>query len=638
MSASIHRIVIGTAGHIDHGKSTLVRALTGIDPDRLPEEKERGLTIDLGFAPWKLADGTRVGFVDVPGHERFVKNMVAGATGIDFVILVIAADDGIMPQTREHLEIMQILGVRRGLVAMTKVDLAEKEYADLLEEDIRALVRGTFLESAPIFRIAATAGTGMEAFRSALETLVRATPPRPAEGVFRMPIQRVFSSPGHGTVVTGIPLSGSAAIGDRIEILPLGKTGKIRGIHAYKEKTERAQAGHSSALNLSDIDFAQIHRGMVAAAPGVFRASPIVEAHLQILAREKKPILDLTAVRLHVGTCEALGTLVLLDRKSIAGGEQAYVQIRLGEPVVVAPGDRFVLRLETPPVTVGGGVIVGESGRKLKRFREEVIEDLSKKEESLASRASAIAYALERRGVAAASVEELMQEIKIPRDALLAELVAAEKADTLLAIRPNELYLHRVGAERARKSLREALAAFFRENPARLAADLIPIRERAGLSEVVLDFALREEAKSGALSFEKGQIRLAGQKATLPPQWQSRKEALLALLRKQPFAPPTKEEAATAVGCAPAEIEKLLSLLRDEGHAFRAGDFHFSAEAIAQAREAIVANIQKHGELDIPSLRDRLGTSRKYLIPLLELFDSQGLTLRQGGRRILRKS
>lgn len=635
MSGTIHRIVIGTAGHIDHGKSTLVRALTGIDPDRLPEEKERGLTIDLGFAPWKWADGTRVGFVDVPGHERFVKNMVAGATGIDFVVLVIAADDGIMPQTREHLEIMQILGLKRGVVAMTKIDLAEPGYADLLEEEIRALLRGSFLEKAPIFRISATSGLGMDAFRTALETLVRESAPRNTQGVFRMPIQRVFSSPGHGTVVTGIPISGAVKIGDRVEILPLGKIGKIRGIHAYKEKADAAQAGHSSALNLADLDFTEIHRGMVAAAPGYFHASPIVEVQLQILAREKKPILDLTAIRLHAGTIEALGTLVLLDRKAIAPGESAYAQIRLESPIVVAPGDRFVLRLETPPVTVGGGVIVGESGRKLRRFRSDVIEDLAKKERSLSDRRTTIAYALERRGAVPATLAELLGETKIPREDLLQELQKLAVAREALPMGA-DLFVHARGAEQGLAKIRQAIEEYFRANPNRLLVDLLYLREKTRLDERLLDFLLHEEQRRGALTIEKGQIRPAGKRAALSPEQEKLRAAVLTRLEQNLFTPPDASELATAFAMSAPALHKMLSLLVDEGSLVRAGEHWFSRKAIEQAREAVIENVRKHGELDIPSLRDRLGTSRKFLIPLLEHFDGAGVTLRQGGRRILK--
>ncbi|NOT32346.1 MAG: selenocysteine-specific translation elongation factor, partial [Planctomycetes bacterium] len=267
----IQPIVIGTAGHIDHGKSTLVKALTGIDPDRLKEEQERGMTIDLGFARFDLPDGRRVGMVDVPGHERFIKNMVAGATGIDLVVLVVAADDGVMPQTREHLAIMQILGVARGLIALTKIDMVEPGLVELAAEDVLAAVRGTFLEGAPILPLSAHTGAGLEAFKQELFRLALATRPRSDEGVFRMPVQRVFSAKGFGTVLTGIPVSGTVALGDVLEVLPSGKRGKVRGIQAYQEAATRARAGHSTAINLADVSVEDVTRGNVLATPGFFR-------------------------------------------------------------------------------------------------------------------------------------------------------------------------------------------------------------------------------------------------------------------------------------------------------------------------------------------------------------------------------
>ena len=309
----IQPIVIGTAGHIDHGKSSLVRALTGVDPDRLKEEKARGLTIDLGFAPLELPDGRLVGIVDVPGHERFIRNMVAGASGIDLVVLVVAADDGVMPQTREHLSIMGLLGVGRGLLVLNKCDLVDEEMIELAELDVRETVAGTFLEGAPLFRLSATNGDGVEAFREALFAAAAEVEPRSAEGVFRMPVQRVFSSRGFGTVVTGIPVSGAVGVGDALEVLPGGLRGKARGLQAYKQKTERARAGHSTAINLSDVGQDEVQRGQVVATPGYFRAVRMLGARLTALPDLERAVENRMRVRLHTGTAEVLGEVVLLD-------------------------------------------------------------------------------------------------------------------------------------------------------------------------------------------------------------------------------------------------------------------------------------------------------------------------------------
>ena len=350
----IQPIVIGTAGHIDHGKSTLVRALTGIDPDRLKEEKARGLTIDLGFAPLTLPDGRLVGIIDVPGHERFIKNMVAGASGIDLVVLVVAADDGVMPQTREHLSIMGLLGVKRGMIVLTKIDIVDEEMVELAEEDVRETVAGTFLEDAPLYRVSAISGEGFEPFKDALFAAAGKVEPRAADGVFRMPIQRVFTAKGFGTIVTGIPLSGSVKVGDTLEVLPGGMKGKVRGIQAYKQKWESARAGHSTAINLSDVSHKEVKRGCVASEPGFYRAARLIGARLTMLAHLDRPLQNRAAIRLHTGTIEAVGEVILLDAVELQPGETGLVQIRLEEPVVCAPGDAFILRLASPLMSLGG--------------------------------------------------------------------------------------------------------------------------------------------------------------------------------------------------------------------------------------------------------------------------------------------
>ena len=369
-------VVVGTAGHIDHGKSSLVRRLTGIDPDRLQEEQAREMTIDLGFAPFHLPDGRRVGLIDVPGHERFVKNMVAGATGIDLVVLVVAADDGVMPQTREHLEILTLLGVEAGMVAITKIDLpgVDDELVEILELELEDLLEGTFLAGAPIRALDSLSGRGFEAFQQTLFSLIEArAEAREAArgGAYRQPIQRVFSARGFGTILTGVPLSGEVAPGDKVEVITSTAVlpGRVRGLQAYGATVERARAGHSTAVNVADVDFKQVHRGDTIAAPGVFRAHPMFEARLELLASQSKPLEQRQLVRVHVGTAEVLGEVVLLDATSLDPGERALAQLRLRAPVVALPGDRFVLRRSSPLETLGGGVILGRSRWRLKAFR-----------------------------------------------------------------------------------------------------------------------------------------------------------------------------------------------------------------------------------------------------------------------------
>jgi selenocysteine-specific elongation factor len=640
----IQPVVIGTAGHIDHGKSTLVRALTGIDPDRLPEEKARGLTIDLGFAPFTLPDGRKVGIVDVPGHERFVRNMVAGATGIDVVLLVVAADDGVMPQTREHLQIMQLLGLSTGLVALTKVDAVEPEMAELAAEDVRALLAGTFLERAPILPISALTGQGMDALRAELARLAAAAEPRSAEGVFRMPIQRVFSVKGFGTVVTGIPVSGSVGLGDVLEILPpagagAAPRGKVRGIQAYQSSVERARAGHSTALNLADVDSKAVQRGCVAAAPGYFRPLAMVAGRFSALPGLDAPLANRTQVRFHTGTFDGAGELWLLDAESLAPGAQALVQVRLQEPVVCAPGDRFLVRLLSPERTLGGGVILEESRWRLKRFKHYVIEELALAEQALGSPIAELEAALARRPRELASVEELEVEIKRPREetrALLAELARGRKVHS-----PGKSgrWMHAEALAKGLAAVREALAAHFRENPHRELVEVSALRERTGLAGELLEALLEEARARGELRLEPGGlVRAAARAAPADPKLEALAARAHALLAREPFAPPAQAELAPSLGAPEADVKKALQRLADTGRARRVDEgLWFAGEALERAKAAVAENCGKHGHLEIPELRDALGTSRKFLIPLLEWFDAQGFTVRQGGHRVLKR-
>ncbi len=635
--AEIHRIVLGTAGHIDHGKSTLVEKLTGVNPDRLPEEKERGMTIDLGFAPLSLSDGTRVGIVDVPGHERFIKNMVAGATGLDAVLLVVAADDGVMPQTREHLEIMELLGLRRGMVVVTKVDLGERDLLPLVLEDVRALVAGTFLENAPLFPISSTTGEGWPPFREALERFLRETPPRSSEGVFRMPIQRVFSARGHGTVVTGIPVSGRIRIGDRVEILPGALAGRLRGIQAYRENVEEARAGHSSALNLSDLDYREVRRGMTAAVPGFFRPASMVEAKFRYLPRNRRPLLDRTEVRFHAGTAETIGVAVLLDREVQNPGEEGFVQFRLEEPVVVAPGDRFIARLASPLVTIGGGVVLAESERRLKRFKGFVLEDLARKEETLGDASGRLEQALRRAGARAQKAGDLAREAVIPIPEASAALAAFASEGKARRLR-GDLWIHGEGWTEAIAKANKAIDAAFERAPHRSVVEHLAVREGSRLEPEVLDAVLEELSAKGEISLDpRSRIRRAGRAPRLSPEATRLRGPALEALQEGRFSPPTVDELAARLSSKVPALREALESLADEGGAAGVSpEIYFSASAIEEVKREVAANISSHGELDIPALRDRIGTTRKYLIPLLEHLDDIGFTVRQGARRILR--
>ena len=642
-SEDIINVVIGTAGHIDHGKSLLVKRLTGIDPDRLQEEKKRGITIDLGFAPLVLAGGVRVGIIDVPGHERFVKNMIAGATGIDLVLFTVAADDGVMPQTREHVEIIDLLGVRRGVVALTKIDLVDDpQWLELVEEEIRELLDGTLLAGAPIVRVSSVTGEGIDALRTILDAEIKRVKRKASAGPFRLPIQRVFSKAGFGTVVTGVPLSGSLAPGDTLEILPTGERGRVKGVQAYMRPISRARAGHSTAVNLAGVDYRRVRRGHVAAQPDVFTAVRFFEARLRVLAgTERRPLKHRTPVRLHVGTAEVLGRVLLLERERdraralIRPGGSGLVQLALDEPVVIAPGDRFILRRQSPMITLAGGVALSCSDTRLKPGRAKLLADLRARERCLDQPAALAAHILESRA-RPMSNSELARELAADKREV--ETLADELASSGRAVRlaDGKLLIAQSAVEATLEKIQVTLQEFYTRNPHRESMDRLELRG-------ALDLAADESDAIVAHLHETGRIRLAGQRVALPDRrvrLTAQETALLerieALFRERAFQPPSPAEAADELGADAALVAGLIELLVEKKRLVQvstAPHFCFHVEAMRRALTQIDA-LAADGPFTASALRQALGTSRKYLIPLLEHFDAAGFTARRGSERV----
>jgi selenocysteine-specific elongation factor len=543
-----------------------------------------------------------------------------------------------MPQTREHLAIMQILGVRRGLIALTKIDMVEPEMVALAADDIRAATRGTFLEHAPLLPVSSLSGAGLDEFKRVLFRLASETVPRSDGGIFRMPVQRVFSAKGFGTVVTGIPVSGAVSIGDVVEVLPTQRACKVRSIQAYSENTSRARAGHSSAINLTDLAVHEVTRGHVIATPGFFRPTRMVAATFEAIATLEHALEDRLAVRLHTGTAEAVGELVLLDRERLEPGASALVQLRLTEPVVCAPGDRFVLRLASPVVTLGGGSILEESKYRLKRFKKFVLEELERAADSLASPRELLDVALVRWSKGIATLDDLAVEIKRSREdteRLLSELKSGGR------VRPfgKGGWIHGERLSAARKTLTEALGRWFTENPHRSVVDVRDARRLTGMDDEFLAALLEFEAREKTLELQAGGlIRPLGRAAEADSATEEAARLVHAMLAKIPFQPPAPAELAAALKLPEKRLRAVLELLVDRGEVQRVqSDLLLTRENFDKARAAVIANCQKNGSLDIPSLRDELSTSRKFLIPLLEHFDATGVTLRQGANRVLRK-
>ena len=631
---SIYGVVVGTAGHIDHGKSSLVRRLTGIDPDRLPEEKDRGLTIDLGFAPMQLPGGELVGIIDVPGHEKFIRNMVAGASGIDLVVLVVAADDSVMPQTLEHLSIMTILGVQRGIIAINKIDLVDEEMLELVEEEIRDTVKGTFLEDAPMMRVSAETEAGIDELREAVVSMIDELPSRETDGVFRLPIQRVFSAKGHGTVVTGVPVSGSVSKDDRLEILPGEHKGRVRGLQAYKVTVDRARAGHSTAINLADVNYKDLTRGMVAATPGYFTATEMLEVSLRALSSLPNALTHRMPIRFLQGTMEAVGRLYLLDCTTLEPGDEAVAQIRLEEPVVVAPGDRFVLRQTSPMITLGGGEILDRSRWRLKTGKDFVVESVRRKMSALDSPQDYLRSLLRDALLEIHTTEDLSRRMTVTQDQVSQYLQELAEAGDLKAL-PGDRWLVQEGIRMAGERITGAIEAAFREDPYRVSVKALEIRDALRLEETFLEAVYQQLVEEERIHrLRGGRLSLPGYEPPIPEGERQALEKYRNYLSEHLFEAARNEDLAPMLGTSEALIGKLQSLLVDRGELVRlTPDVVLLEEAILEAVRRLAAHHETAGPFSAAEAKDLLGTTRKFAIPLLEYLDKQGWTRRREDRR-----
>ena len=636
-SDDIYNVIIGTAGHIDHGKSTLVQRLTGIDPDRLPEEKEREMTIDLGFAPFLLKNGQRVGIIDVPGHERFIKNMVAGATSIDLVMLVVAADESINLQTREHVSIMSLLGLKQGIIVLTKIDKVDADFRQLVIEEVAELTRGTFLEKAPVQEVSAITGEGMDDLIEMLNQMIAKTPPHEVSGVFRMPIQRIFSAKGFGTVITGVPLSGSAKTADTLEILPLGQTGRVRSLQAYKAEVTEIRAGHSSAINVTDVSADQIRRGMVAATPGYFSASRYVEARFRYVPDKPRTLKNRAPIKLHTGTAECDGVIVLLDKNELAPGEEAYVQFRLNDPVVVVAGDPYIARLQTPTYTIGGGKILDASDKKLKRMKDEVTLKLAEKEETLSNEQSSLEYALKDAGRRTLNMQDLSKAARMVPKACEEGLKAL--GDRILKFDSNR-FMHQAAFEKTMDHLSVLVENYHIKNPLRAGIEALALRQASKLEVPLYERALAALVEKGTLATDADKVRRATFAVKMSKEDAECAGAIEQVVRETRFTTPRIDELHERLNkkYTPERIERSLATLVDAGTLVRLKDgVLFHRDTVKEAAEIITGAIEEKGAIEAAQFRDLVGTTRKYVIPLLEHLDVIGVTRRVDNKRVLRK-
>jgi len=635
----LKQIILGTAGHIDHGKTSLIKAVTGIDTDRLKEEKLRGITIELGFAYLDLPSEQHLGIVDVPGHEKFVKNMVAGATGIDIVSLVIAADEGVMPQTREHMEICTLLGIKHGLVVLTKIDLVDEEWLELVTDDIKDFVRGTFLEDAPIVAVSSDTGVGLQEFIKALDELSAVIPVRSPSSIFRLPVDRVFSMKGFGTVITGTLISGRVRVGDIVMLYPSGITSKVRGIQVHNRIVNQAETGMRTAINFQGLEKDSVNRGDVLSNPAALKPNYMLDVSFHYLHSNKKPIKNRTRIRFHAGTSEVLGILGLLDKEELIPGETAVVQLRLDSPEAVIKDDRFVIRSYSPVRTIGGGYILNPIPQKHKRYKPEVVKGLKGLMDN--GPEEIISYHLDESGYRGVSFSDLMIMTNI-HEKQLHDIMQGllSKRTVILADRENQIYIHHNRFDKLKKEMSVCLDNYHQANPLKAGMPKEELRSKfpALRSSKLINLMLNQMIKDKKIVAEENTVRLASHTISLGMDQADVRKKILDAYLNSGLTPPYFKELSKTLDVEISRAKDVLMLLVDEGLIVKAKeDLYFNSRAVEDLQQRLVDFLVSHEEITTPQFKDMAGVSRKYLIPLIEYFDAQNVTIRIGDSRKLRK-
>jgi selenocysteine-specific elongation factor len=633
--SNLKSVIVGTAGHIDHGKSTLVEALTGTHPDRLAEEKRRGITIDLGFA-FLEENGVRFGFVDVPGHERFVKNMLAGTSGIDLVLLVVAADEAIKPQTQEHFDICRLLGVERGVIALTKSDLVDRDSLELVRLEIEEFVKGSFLRAAPIVPVSATTRAGLPELKQALVQAAAEVPGREVGRFFRLPIDRSFAIKGFGTVVTGTLISGQVAAGDEVELLPEKKLLRVRGVESGGKSVGRGEAGQRTAVNLSGVEHAAIRRGMVLAAPGRFRPTRRADVRIELLPGAQK-LKHRAEVHFHLGTAETIAEVQLFGAGELLPGEQTFAHLRLREAVVAAHGDRFIIRQFSPVVTIGGGRVLDPMASRAARKdtgRTDFLRILER-----GARAE-ILRALADRNVLGVRAEEIAGRTGWPpaeiasaaRELIETRAVRAVSTEPLIVL--GEPFFAEICAK-----LEERIERFHKENPLSPGISREELRASLGRRVRAESFrtALEELAGRKKLVLEGERVKKAGREISLTPEEAKAKEQIEQAFRKAGLAVPSVKEVLSQLAVESSRAEKILEiLLRDKVLVRVSPELIFHRTALERLPGLLQDYKKTKGErIGVPAFKELTGSTRKYAIPLLEYLDRQRLTRRAGDERVI---
>ncbi len=631
----MEQLIIGTAGHVDHGKTVLISALTGVDTDRLQEEKQRGISIDLGFAPFKLPGGRIAGVVDVPGHEKFIHNMLAGAAGLDLVMLVVDANEGVMPQTREHLDILQLLGIRNGIVIITKIDLVEEEWRELVEDEIREELKGSFLEGAPIHSVSAISGQGIEELKVMIDRMTADLEPRSSTGPLRLPVDRVFVIAGFGTVVTGTLVQGSVRVGQTVSVVPPDVDARVRNIQIHDQDVEDAKAGSRVALNLSGVEKNEILRGSVVSNPGYYSQTSLIDAWVELLPGSPRSLKNLDPVHFFLGTVRTVARLLLLDRDQLKPGESCPVQCRLEKPLVAERSDPFVIRSYSPMTTIGGGMVLDPYPEKHRRFRREGIERLQELKQAPAEGGDAAFLRSKLEEIVAADSARLMKETRL----------AEERIKAILDDFTNRGQVEKVGGA-------YILSAMLLNFEAALLKELERYHEKYPLSPGISRARLRGtlprafgqreyDAFLDRLQEEK-KVEIKSDLVSLynfnPAPSDKEKQILDNLVEqyaKEKLQPPSARDALEKAGAGQDRRDEFFNYLQENGVLFKVSeDLYFHKDAYRQAIELLSHHFSEQDTLTLAQFRDLAGTSRKYAQALLEHFDQQKLTRRVEDHRV----
>lgn len=634
----MQRIIIGTAGHVDHGKTVLTKRLTGVDTDRLKEEKDRGISIELGFAPLTLPSGTKVGLVDVPGHERFIKNMLAGIAGIDLVLLVIAADEGVMPQTREHLDIINLLEVKKGIVVVTKADLVDEEWLELVESEISEELEGTVLEDSPIVAVSSFTGKGIAELMERIDLLAQETPPKAVTGKMRIPVDRVFTITGFGTVITGTLWAGRLKVGDTVEILPQELNARIRNIQVHGEKVSEATAGQRVAVNLAGVVTEQINRGDVLGEPGLLEPTYRIDVKFNLLKHTEITIEQRARVRVHHGTREVLGRVNLLDREELIPGESCFCQLVLESPLMALKGDHYVVRSYSPMITIGGGIIIEPLPLRHKRYKEEIMKNLEVKFQG--DPKDLVVQTISDDQVGLVTLKVIIERTGLEEIEVIEQLKILDHSDQVVSVSGDGMnyYFLRDQESLWLDKINKRLTDYHEKYPLRFGMPKEELRSRdfshiiGKFFNLLIDNWVRKEQikvqnQNVATKRFKVQITLEIEKAIV---------AIEEGLMKEPFSPPGWDDLAGEAGLK-GEIknEIFVWLVSNQRIVKVSEEVIFHSIGVSMAQQVIGDYIKENGSIQLAQTRDLLKTSRKYALPLLEHLDQIKFTRREGDLRIL---